>query len=168
MFVITSIVGTDEEREPAEAHEEAGWVSGGSGVSGTLPHDGRAGAAADGAAEGGGPVGHAVQRAANSAGRAGWTGLRRDRQSHDYTGPGHYPPAGPAGEARADFAQPGEEGPAEGAGHNSAGGRGPAGADGRAGAGDAPQPAGSPGTGAAGSIDGVIAGCAPGNKLILD
>src|ERR1017187_10927172 len=121
MFVITSIVGTDEEREPAEAHEEAGWVSGGSGVSGTLPHHGRAGAAADGAAEGGGPVGHAVHRAADSAGRAGWTGLRRDRQSHDYTGPGHYPPAGPAGEAQADFALPGEQGPADGDGQDYGG-----------------------------------------------
>src|ERR1039458_1870487 len=121
----------------------------------------------DGAAEGGGPVGHAVQRAADSAGRGGWTGLRRDRQSHDYTGPGHYPPAGPAGEARPDFAQPGEQGPADGDGRDYAGGPGTAGADGGAGAGDAPQPAGSPGTGAAGSIDGVIAGCAPGNELIL-
>src|ERR1035438_4987556 len=52
-------------------------------------------------------------------------------------------------------------------GEDNGGGPGTAGADGRAGAGNAPQPAGSPGTGAAGSIDGAAAGCAPGNRLIL-
>ncbi len=49
-----------------------------------------------------------VQRAADSAGRAGRAALRGNRQPHDHPRSGYYAPARPAGEEGIDFALPRE------------------------------------------------------------
>src|SRR6266849_4594471 len=114
IVVITTNMTWDEGSSPVR-EQTAHRFDGGGGISRAAAHHGHAFPGHRASAQGRGPFRDAVQRAANPARRAGRADVRGNRQSHDYAGPGHHPPARPPGEARPDRTLPGDEGPAHGA-----------------------------------------------------